>query len=531
VNSPDQPVTWGRSVAKRLQLLNVGSQDQRVLNRSGDDLRADWGYFHLAVPLNEEAATSISRDAMHSFVRSGELPAEDDTAMPKSPSQGAPYLAVAFPVVVDGNSGADRHVLLSFTQNYVIEYLDRRLKPYWEKGGKTESQMLFDAEDQYALIETRSTKFDKDLTTDLEHAGGKVYARLATLAFRQTLAANGLAMDIDGKPLQFPKENFSNGCISTVDVLYPSAPFFLFFSPDLLEAQLKPVMEYAATARWKWPFAPHDLGQYPLANGQVYGGGERTEEDQMPVEESGNMLIMIAAMGRAQGDMHFARRYWPLLTRWVEYLRTYGLDPENQLSTDDFAGHLAHNANLSIKAIDAIGAYAEMARALGHADEANEYAGVAKKMVSQWEQMAREGDHYKLAFDAPNTWSQKYNLVWDKVLDLNLFPAKLRETELAFYETKLQPYGLPLDSRKTYTKLDWQIWTATLSDSQPQFERFTAPLGKWLDETPSRVPLTDFYDTVTGKQEAFQARSVVGGIYIKALSDGALAKKWRSRTE
>ena len=290
-------------------------------------------------------------------------------------------------------------------------------------------------------------------------------------------------------------------------------------------------MEYAATARWKWPFAPHDLGQYPLANGQVYGGGERTEEDTMPVEESGNMLIMIAAMGRAQGDTHFARTYWPLLTKWVDYLKKYGLDPENQLSTDDFAGHLAHNSNLSIKAIEAIGAYAEMARALGHNDEAKEYGSLAKKMAVQWEQMAKEGDHYKLAFDSSNTWSQKYNLVWDKVLDQNIFPTKLRETELSFYETKLKPYGLPLDNRKTYTKLDWQIWTATLSNSQPQFERLVAPLGTWLEQTSSRVPLTDFYDTISGKQEAFQARSVVGGIYIKALSDGPLAKKWRSRSE
>ena len=532
VNTADQDVTWSRSNAHGLRVLSVGSREQRTLNRSGDNLRADWGYFHLAVPANEQATlaapSSLSARAMRSRATT-DLPSatEDDMEMPRSASS-APQISVTLPIDVSPANTVERHVLLSFTQDFAIEYLNQRLRPYWRKDNTTTAQMLIAADQAYADAETRSTKFDTDLMHDMEAAGGAVYARLATLAFRQTLAANGLAVGSDGEPLQFPKENFSNGCISTVDVLYPSAPMFLFFSPALLEAQLKPVMDYSAMPRWKFPFAPHDLGQYPLANGQVYGGGELTEDDQMPVEESGNMLILIAAMGRTQGDMHFAKQYWPVLTKWAEYLREKGLDPENQLSTDDFAGHLAHNANLSIKAIDALGAYAEMARALGHADTARQYTRTAKEMAAKWETMAKEGDHYKLAFDAANTWSQKYNLVWDKLLALNLFPASVRQTELTYYATKLNTYGLPLDSRKDYTKLDWQLWTATLSDNRTQFDTLVAPLGKWLDDSPTRVPLTDWYDTRTGKQSGFQARSVVGGLYIKALSDEALAKKWRT---
>ena len=530
VNSVDQPVIWSRARAGSLTVLTAGSRDQRVLDRSGDNLRIDWGYFHVALADGEQALVANAADAITSFLNSGTLPASDDFEMPKEPSRSsAAHLTVVFPVTVEGSKAVSRHVLLSYTEEYAIEYLNRKLRPYWQRNGKTPQEMLAAAEAQYPALEQRGKQFDSELTEDLERAGGKQYAQLATLAYRQTLAAHGFAADFDGTPMLFPKENFSNGCISTVDVLYPSAPFFLFFNPALLEAQLKPVLEYSALPRWKWPFAPHDLGTYPLADGQVYGGGERTEENQMPVEESGNMLILLAALGQEQGNWHLAQQYWPQLSKWAEYLRVKGLDPENQLSTDDFAGHLAHNANLSIKAIEGLAAYAEIDRGLDKRDIAKDYSGAAKEMARKWEQMDSDGDHYKLAFDKPGTWSQKYNLVWDQLLKLNLFPPRVRQTELAFYVQHLNRYGLPLDNRADYTKLDWELWTATLADSANQFNSLMTPISKWVNETPSRVPLTDWYDTKNGKQVGFQARSVVGGIYIKALAEGQLARKWRSK--
>ncbi len=229
------------------------------------------------------------------------------------------------------------------------------------------------------------------------------------------------------------KENFSNGCIGTVDVTYPAAPLFLLFNVELLKAQVTPILDYGKSPRWKFPFAPHDLGQYPLANGQVYGGGEQTEKDQMPVEECGNMLLLVAAICRADGNAEYAKTYWPLLTRWAEYLEDKGLDPENQLCTDDFAGHLAHNTNLSLKAIVAIGGYSQMCQALGKNDEAASFRTSAKEMTTRWIKMAKDGDHYRLAFDKPGTWSQKYNLVWDKLLGLDLFPSDVARTEEVGY--------------------------------------------------------------------------------------------------
>jgi hypothetical protein len=203
-------------------------------------------------------------------------------------------------------------------------------------------------------------------------------------------------------------ENFSNGCIATLDVTYPGAPFFLCFAPELLEAQLEPLCAYAAGPRWRFPFAPHDLGIYPLANGQVYGGGERDETNQMPVEECGNALILAAALARA-GRPGLVCRHQAMLERWAVYLAEHGLDPAEQLCTDDFAGHLARNANLALKAVVAIGAWAQALAGLGAAADAARWRARAEAMAADWLRLADAGDHTVLAYGHADSWSQKYN--------------------------------------------------------------------------------------------------------------------------
>jgi hypothetical protein len=241
------------------------------------------------------------------------------------------------------------------------------------------------------------------------------------------------------------------------------------------------------------------------------------------------MLIMLAALAKIEGNAEYAAKYWPELTKWALYLKDKGLDPENQLSTDDFAGHLAHNANLSIKAILALGSYGLLAGMTGRNDVAAEYRRTAREFANRWVEMAKDGDHYRLAFDKPATWSQKYNLVWDRLLGLDLFPPGVARQEIAFYLTRQNQYGLPLDNRRAYTKLDWVLWTATLAENQSDFEKLVAPAYQFANDSESRVPLTDWYDTVTAKQQGFQARSVVGGLFVKMLADPALWQKYASR--
>ena len=532
VNSPNQQVTWDASRDDGLERLRVGSVAQPVLAKDGDNLRIDWGSLYVAVPKASGTTTRIARDveAQKSFVTTGGLPAADTTDVPRPVDDRTPVLAVAFSLGSVSAAPVSRHVIVAYDDEWSVEYFGERARPWWRRNGADAPAMLRAAEADYARLVTASESYDAALMRDLEQRGGGSFARIAALAFRQTLAAHKLvAHPKTGEPLYFSKENFSNGCMGTVDVTYPSSPFFLLFAPKLLAAQLRPVLEYAASSRWTFPFAPHDLGRYPKANGQVYGGGEKTEENQMPVEESGNMLLMLGALAVLHDDVSLGKEYWPTIAKWVAYLESKGFDPDNQLSTDDFAGHLAHNANLSLKAILALAAAGDLSKRLGNDAEAARLHAVTVGMVAKWDEAARDGDHYRLAFDRAGTWSQKYNLVWDTLLGYRLFPDHVRQRELAYYKTRQNTYGLPLDNRADYTKGDWIVWTATLSETPGDFAAFIDPLLAFLDQTPDRVPFTDWYSTTSGLKRGFQARSVVGGVFIPMLSNRDFVRKWSSR--
>lgn len=529
VNTPDEHVSASRLKLSGLEVLRAGSTAQPVLAKAGDDLRIDWGHLYVGAP-SASATSAITRhdEAVGKFAASGSLPDKDDFDFPRPAGRHNPVLAFVFPLNVSASSPVSADAVIAYDDIFSIEYLYRKLRPYWRRNGADAADLMRIAlGDEDAVLE-KCAKFDASLEADLMEAGGQDYKVLGALAYRQGLAAQKLAVDADGTPMLFPKENFSNGCISTVDVLYPQSPQLILFNTDLLKASITPVLEYAGLPRWRFPFAPHDLGTYPLADGQVYGGGERTEEDQMPVEESANMILLVAAAVQSDPTPAYAEKYWPLLTKWAKYLEEKGLDPENQLCTDDFAGHLAHNVNLSAKAIVALGAYASLCKRTGHMEESKQYRTLAENFAKKWVQMAADPGHFRLTFNDSGTWSQKYNLIWDKLLTLNLFPNSVFTEEEASYKPHLEPYGLPLDSRKTYTKLDWTFWTASLTGSRSDFETLIAPAYKWANQTTSRVPLTDWYDTVSGKQEGFQARSVVGGLFIRLLMEPGEQTKWNA---
>ncbi|HWB54138.1 MAG TPA: DUF1793 domain-containing protein [Tepidisphaeraceae bacterium] len=528
VNTSDEQVTEQQGSAGNLTTLRVGTVEQPVLETRGDRIRIDWGYFYLATS-EKNAAISPAAEARSSFASKGVLPMSDPAAAENAvAAENADALCITLPLGQVSSEAVTKHVILAYDDLYSIRYFNEVLKGYWTKGGQTITDLLQTAEQKYDSILQRCKAFDQELTMDMDKIGGEPYVHLGSLAWRQALAAQKICVDPNGQPLMFGKENSSNGCISTVDVFYPAGPQMLAFCPTMMEASLVPLLDYASSPRWKADAAPHDLGTYPQATGQVYGGGAISP---MPVEETGNLLILCAGLAKAKGNADFSKKYWPTLTLWMNYLKDHGLDPENQLCTDDFAGHLARNANLSVKAIMGIASYGMLADMLGKKDEAESAMHTARSYARQWEKMAADGDHYMLAFgqQGNGTWSQKYNLVWDKILGLNVFPPEVSEKEETFYLTKMNRFGLPLDSRKSYTKLDWEFWTATMADREQDFRTIVDACAFWASETPDRVPLSDWYDTISGHQTGFQARSVVGGLFIPFLRHPSIWQKYASR--
>ncbi len=516
VNTPDQLVTWQRGrtsgTAPQLDYVRVGTVEQKVLGRKGDDVRIDWGHLYVASAAEPGTSRRIGSlaSALNQFEREGRV-TDLHERMPRIVSDSLPVLATSMNLGKVGEKTVNRHVLLGYDDVKSVEYFGQPLNAWWRRDGKKGiEQALQDAETDYAKLRAQCDAFDKQLYNDALAAGGPTYADLCVLTYRQAIAAHKLVAGPNGEAFFFSKENFSNGSIGTVDVTYPSAPLFLLYNPTLLKGMMEPIFQYSESGRWTKPFAAHDVGTYPLANGQTYG-------EDMPVEECGNMLVLTAAIAAVEGNANYARQHWKTLTTWTDYLIQNGFDPTNQLCTDDFAGHIARNANLSIKAIMGIASYGYLAGRMGDKAREKEYIDMARDLARKWMKLADDGPHYSLTFENPGTWSQKYNLVWDKLLGLNIFPNEVAQKEIAFYLTKQQPFGLPLDSRKTYTKSDWIIWTATLADQPADFDALIAPVLKFVNESPDRVPLNDWHETTNGTKVGFQARSVVGGYFIKLL--------------
>lgn len=497
------------------ECADIGLVRQMPLSCSFDENGADWGYYYVA---GKRAGGSehngrkwIYAENAHGFVRGVDG-----------------FLAVAFDDIVS------------------IYYFGEYLKNYWQRNGKTVFDAIEYAFKNKEFIEKKCDEFDEKLTRTAKGYSDD-YLLVLYASIRQSVAAHKLVMDGRGRTLFLSKECNSDGCIATVDISYPSAPMYLLFNPELVKGMLLPIFDFARMPIWKYDFAPHDVGIYPYCFGQYYAikyadksvcrdiavhdwkkqevlpfyyqypanHDLYTHERQMPVEESGNMLILAWLYYATSGDRAFLEENYDLFCSWVKYLTDFGLVPDNQLCTDDFAGHLDKNANLAVKAIVGIDCFSRIAGAIGRTEERDEKKAQAENYAKRWEELYNDGDHTVLTQGNMSSFSLKYNMAVDILLGGRLF-GRLVDRELSFYKTKAQKYGVPLDSRNTYVKTDWLMWVAAMGDDE-ETDTVARYICDYLNDSPDRVPFPDWIDASVPKYYSFRNRTVQSGNFFPLL--------------
>ncbi|KAJ0424033.1 hypothetical protein BJY00DRAFT_299255 [Aspergillus carlsbadensis] len=375
-----------------------------------------------------------------------------------------------------------------------------------------------DYQDSTAL----SSALDDRIAQDSLAAAGQDYLTITSLSSRQAFAATQLTGTIES-PYIFMKEISSNGNMNTVDVIFPAHPIFLYTNPELLKLLLRPHFEIQESGHYPNSYAMHDIGShYPNATGHPDGNDE-----PMPLEECGNMVVMALAYAKKAHDIEYLEQHYDKLRSWTNYLIDDALYPANQISTDDFAGPLANQTNLALKGIIGIEAMSVIAGLTGHSEDASNLTAYAHDYIARWQSLgiahSAAQPHTTLSYGSDDSHGLLYNLYSDRELGLNLVPQSVYDMQSDFYPTIQQTFGVPLDTRHQYTKGDWELFTAAVASTSTR-DMFIKLLAEWINQTPTNRALTDLYDTVTGEtsypQITFIARPVMGGAFALLLLTG-----------
>jgi len=534
VNDYTQQVSWSSTPWQQdmLKGVQIGNAVQKVLGSKGDRVNIDWGSLHLATAHSNGAVWAGSAAvARASFTAHGALPSQADSRMPRAVSDDLP--GVSATIDLGSIHSSSQSFMMAYDDVKSVNYFGKLYAGYWTRTYGTIQNATTAAYAEHDAMLAKSESHDAALTSKLSKFGVE-YATLCALSYRQTLAATKLVWNEDKQTVwNFLKEISTNGDMQTMDVIYPASPMLLYTNPELLKLLLIPVLAYANNEtyiRFSNPYSPHQLGTYPIADAPT------SAQEPMPLENSGNMLFMLLGIVRQQPKSDTSwlyPTYFPMLSTWADELVRTTEFPADQICTDDFTGRLANNTNLGAKGIIGLEAFAELCRLVdnGRTTNCTYYSDVARDYAATWQQYAFTTDngqaHYKMSYNTlkgiDDSWSIKYNILWQKILKLNgPFPWEtVVPTELAYYKTKANKYGIPMDPRHTYVKTDWLSWIAAMEATDEAFKATFNPIFHELNDTPDRNPFTDLYDTTDAHQSSggFIARPVIGGLFAKALLD------------
>jgi len=543
-NQPAALINWAPETINRnadgtgtqgtLSTWTVTPTSPMVFTQSNDD--ADWGTVLWSTETTSGLTTQSGADATvrSQFVGSGVLANTNDTNQPRAINNAFPVFGFARALGTVGTTPTQPFtILLGKVRDPAINFLGNSVRSLWTQYWPAYENMLAFAYNDASAAVSRANATDAAITRAATSLGGTDYAGLTAATLRQAFAGTELT-NTTSDPYLFLEEISSDDNVSTVDVLYPSMPAFLYVNPELVRYLIAPVIFYAESGQWPELFAPHDLGStYPNATGHNDGGGEN-----MPVEETANMLIMADAyMQHApkQEAAAYANAHYTIFKQWATYLTTIptgvqypnALDPQFQNQTDDFTGPIAHSVNLALKGIEAVGAMGQIAAIAGNAQDAHNFKKQSESMIVTWAKLSQNtaGNHLLLQYREPanayspdttgepdSYYSLKYNAYPDKLLGLNLIPLNILAEEAKFYKTQETLKGIPLDPRHTYTKADWELWTAASSNDPTLIQNLIDEVYNYANTSTSATPFPDLYDTII-QSTSFSARPVMGGAF------------------
>ncbi|KAI9648835.1 hypothetical protein NHQ30_003476 [Ciborinia camelliae] len=510
----------------------VYRQEQLAFTEISD--QAEWGNWYWATKdtANITYQSGGDRAVRDAFTANGKLPNTKDTNF-RAINDAWPVFGFVRDFGSVTTTAQEVVFVLGLAQENAIQFDGRGgntiLPSLWTSYFSNDTAALSYFYNDWNTSYNCSNTFDNMVNADSIAFGGKDYSTLTSLSARQAFGATQLVGN-QSNPYLFIKEISSNGNTQTVDVLFPMHPILLYTNPLLLKLALKPLFENQESGRYPNKYSMHDLGtHYPNATGHADG-----KDEDMPLEECGNMLIMSLSYYRATNDTQFLNDHYAILDQWTQYLIVEALLPAEQLSTDDFAGRLVNQTNLALKGIIGIGAMASIAEITAHPTVAANYSNIAKEYVTKWMDLAIVNSttalpHTSLNYGNATSYSLLYNLYADTLCSLHLIPDSIYNMQSAFYPSVANTYGVPLDTRNDYTKSDWNVWAASVAANGTKTQML-AKLARFVDEGQSAVPLTDLFDTknagLPSSGTKFKARPVVGG-HFAGLALGRLGVRGR----
>ncbi|KAF1357478.1 DUF1793-domain-containing protein [Lizonia empirigonia] len=522
--SGDVAVTarWDFGLTDDVVYHRLSRHDPQVFSEVND--RAEWGNFYYATDAKKGVTyqSGADNDVRGAFVSDGKLASSNDSNF-RAINDNWPVFGYGIDLGSVGATSVSTLFSLGLCQDEAIQFLGMDgltvLPSLWKSYFANDLAALTFFHKDYSESSKLSSDLDNQVLEDSIAAAGQDYATLTTLAARQAFAATQL-VGTDDKHYLFLKEISSNGNTQTIDVIYPASPIFFYMNPDLIKLLLDPHFENQESGHYPNNWAIHDLGtHYPNATGHPAG-----DDEHMPLEECGNNIIMVLAYVQRSGNTDYIKQHYNILKQWAAYLVDDSIYPAEQLSTDDFAGHLVNQTNLALKGIIGIEAMSQLSKLIGQDDDAQNYTTIAHDYITQWQTLgintADDPPHATLNYGNTTTWGLLYNLYNDKLLNTNLVPQEVYDMQSAFYPIVKENFGVPLDTRnRYYTKSDWELFCAAIASEETR-DLFISDLANWVNETPTSKPFTDLYQTSDGSFPPgleFKARPVMGGLFALLL--------------